>query len=101
MIAVVEERADEVRRLCDRYGVQSLSLFGSAAAQDDGDARDLDFLVEFTPEAIERYADSYFGLLEELERLFGKPVDLVVESAIKNRLFLESVRRTRMPLYAG
>lgn len=101
MIAAVEERAEEVRHLCNRYGVQSLYLFGSAATQDDGDARDLDFLVEFTPEAIESYADSYFGLLEELERLFGKPVDLVVESAIKNRLFLESVRRTRTPLYAA
>ena len=102
MIRAVEDRSKQVRQLCDRYGVQTLYLFGSAVAvQDDGDARDLDFLVEFKPEAIERYADSYFGLLEELERLFGKPVDLVVESAIRNQSFLESVRRTRTPLYAA
>ena len=33
------------------------------------------------PTAFDSYADAYFGLLESLEQLFGKPVDLVVGSA--------------------
>ena len=41
-------------------------------------------IVEFQPAAFEAYADAYFGLLESLERLFGRRVDLVVGSAIKN-----------------
>ena len=100
MIPAIETRADELRRLCRRYGVRRLDLFGSAATGPyDPEESDLDFLVEFQPEALDAYADAYFGLLEALGRLFGWPVDLVVESAIKNPYFLQSVERTRTPVY--
>ena len=45
------------------------------------------------------YANAYFGLLEALQELFDRPVDLIVESAIKNTYFLEAVAATRVPLY--
>ena len=100
MIPVIEERADELRRLCLHYGVRRLDLFGSAATGPyDPEESDLDFLVEFQPAALDTYADAYFGLLEDLGRLFGRPVDLVVESAIKNPYFLQSVEQTRTPVY--
>ncbi len=100
MIPAIEERADELRRLCLHYEVRRLDLFGSAATgRDDPEESDLDFLVEFQPAALDAYADAYFGLLEALGRLFGRPVDLVVESAIKNPYFLQSVEQTRTPVY--
>ena len=100
MIPVIEQRADELKRLCLQYGVRRLDLFGSAATGPyDPEESDLDFLVEFQPTALDAYADAYFGLLEALGRLFGRPVDLVVESAIKNPYFLQSVERTRTPVY--
>ena len=79
MISAVEERVDDLKRLCIRYGVQQLDLFGSASTgRYDSVESDLDFVVEFRPETRLAYADAYFGLLESLERRFGKPVDLVV-----------------------
>jgi len=100
MIPAVEDRADELKRLCLTYGVRRLDLFGSASTGPfDPDESDLDFLVEFQPEAVNAYADAYFGLLEALGRLFGRPVDLVVESAIRNPYFLQSVEQTRTPIY--
>ena len=42
-----------------------------------------------------------FGLLEGLEGLFGAPVDLVVDSAIKNPYFRESVQRSKALIYAA
>ena len=100
MIPAVEERADELERLCLNYGVRRLDLFGSASTGlYDPDESDLDFLVEFQPGALNAYADTYFGLLEALGRLFGRPVDLVVESAIKNPYFLQAVDQTRTPIY--
>ncbi len=100
MIPVIEQRADELKRLCLQYGVRRLDLFGSAATGPyDPEESDLDFLVEFQPAALDAYADAYFGLLEALGRLFGRPVDLVVKSAIKNPYFLQSVERTRTPVY--
>ena len=100
MIAAVEERADELKRLCLIYGVRRLDLFGSASTGlYEPDESDLDFLVEFQPAALDAYADAYFGLLEALDRLFGRPVDLVVASVIKNPYFLQSVEQTRTPIY--
>ena len=101
MIPVIEERADELKGLCIRYGVHRLDLFGSASTgQYDPNENDLDFLVEFQPATLDdAYADAYFGLLAALGRIFGRPVDLVVESAIRNPYFLQSVEQTRTAIY--
>ena len=101
MIPDVAERADELKGLWLRYRVSRLELFGSAATGQHHPAKsDLDFVVEFQGEALaEGYADAYFGLLEELEQLFGRPVDLVVRSAIRNPYFLQSVEETRTSIY--
>ena len=102
MVAEIEKHRAELGALCRRHHVRRLELFGSAAT---GRARpgagDLDFLVEFEPRPAGGYADNYFDLLEALERLFGRPVDLVVGSAIKNPYFLESVEKTKALLYAA
>ena len=98
----VAEHTAELRRLCQLHRVQRLDLFGSAATGEAGPGSDLDFLVEFTPTDSHRvYADAYFGLLEGLEDLFGRPVDLVVESAIDNPYFRESVEESRTPVYSS
>ena len=100
MIPAIEERADELNRLCVASSVRRLDLFGSASTgRYDAEGSDLDFLVEFQPSALNAYADAYFGLLEALGRLFGRPVDLIVESAIRNPYFLQSVQQTRTPIY--
>ncbi len=102
MIPVIEQRRHEIEALCRRFGVRRLDAFGSAATGEFREgASDLDFLVEFKAPARPGYADRYFGLLEALESLFGRPVDLVVASAITNPYFRESVDRTRALLYAA
>ena len=103
MIAEIVERRAELTRLCPQFGVRRLEVFGSAAsgAFRSGES-DLDFLVEFDAAATGTgYADRFFGLLESLEQLFGRRVDLVVGSAIRNPYFRESVDRTRALVYAA
>ena len=102
MIPIIEERVGELQQLCIRYRVLRLDLFGSAATGNyHGRESDLDFLVEFQTLPSGEYADAYFGLLEALELLFGHPVDLVVDSAIKNPFFRQRVDETRTLLYAA
>ncbi len=102
MNLLVEQHRTQLEALCRRYGVRRLEVFGSAATglAQSGES-DLDFLVEFEPLPPGGYADAYFGLLESLEALYGRPVDLVVASAIRNPFFLQSVERTRTLLYAA
>ena len=98
----IEQKRAELIDLCRLHHVQHLAVFGSAWREDfDPQHSDLDFLVEFQSLPPGAYADTYFGLMEGLETLFRRPVDLVVESAIKNPYFLESVRQSKQWLYAA
>jgi predicted nucleotidyltransferase len=99
---VLEALASDPRiaEACRRRHVRSLSLFGSAARNDFDAARsDLDFLVTFEPMPPSLHADCFFGLQEDLEAAFGRPVDLVEPKAIRNAVFAAEVRRTERPLF--
>ncbi len=102
MIPEIFEQRAELEALCRRFAVSRLEVFGSAvtAAFRQLDS-DLDFLVEFQEPAGPGYADRYFGVLESLEQLFGRPVDLVVDSAVKNPYFRESIVLSKALLYAA
>jgi predicted nucleotidyltransferase len=89
-----------IAALCRRYRVRSLALFGSAARGEMGLASDYDFLVEFEPPH-DDYADRYFGLLEGLEALLGRPVDLLVADSIGNPYLLRAIQRSRVQLYTA
>lgn len=98
----LEARRPELAALCRRFGVRRLEVFGSAATGGfRHDTSDLDFLVEFASPGSPGYAGRYFGLLEALQALFGRPVDLVVAAAIRNPYFRQSVDRTRTLLYGA
>lgn len=92
----------ELDLLCRRYHVRRLELFGSAiSARFDPQTSDLDFLVEFGPLPSGQYANAYFGLFEDLESLFSRPVDLVVASAIRNPYFRQSIESTKALVYGA
>lgn len=78
ILACIVQHKDAITRL----GVKRLALFGSAARNEASDSSDLDFLVEFEQKSF----DNYMELKFYLEDLFGRPVDLVLADAIKNRL---------------
>lgn len=100
MIGVVANNSTRLAELCERHGVRRLELFGSAAADALDEDSDVDFLVDFEPRESGQF-DAYFGLKEDLEALLGRPVDLVVTSAIRNRYFLESINRHREVVYGA
>lgn len=102
MHRLIEDKREDLNRLCGRYRVHRLDLFGSAAdGSFDPENSDLDFLVEFLPLRPGEHADAYFGLLDALETLFKRRVDLVMTRAIRNPYFLEAVNRRRVLLYAA
>jgi len=99
---LIEEKRSELELICRRRHVRRIELFGSATGPDFDPARsDLDFLVTFEDIPVDSYADEYFGLLEDLQGLFQRNVDLVMESSIENPYFRQAVEATRTLVYAA
>lgn len=101
MVAIIEHKQTALIELCNRYRVERLYLFGSAATgRFDAHRSDLDFLVSFADrEPTGEYADRYLGFAADLERLFCRPVDLVTEQSIRNPYFRHEVESTRQLVY--
>lgn len=69
--------------LVSQFGVAKLALFGSTARGSATDRSDVDVLVSFDGPAT---SARYFGVQFYLEDLFGCPVDLVTEKALRAEL---------------
>lgn len=100
MISLVQENFAELQKLCDARSVRRLILFGSAARSDfDPASSDLDFLVEFRSLPPGSHADAYFGLLTDLERLFGRPIDLLETHCIPNPYLRRAIEKSKVTVY--
>lgn len=102
MNALIDQEREQLAELCRRFHVQRLELFGSAAdGTFDPETSDFDFLVEFLPLEPNEHYDAYFGLLESLEELFRRHVDLVETGAMRNPYFIRRVNESRTLVYAA
>ena len=101
MHAIIRKKIPEIALIAERRRVRRLGVFGSATSDRfDPERSDIDFVVEFEPMAPVEHAEAYFGLIEDLTRLFCRKIDLVERSAIRNPIFLESVEETCREIYA-
>lgn len=90
----------EINRLCRKFGIARFEVFGSAVSEDFGAESDIDFLIDFAEDG-GNYFERYFDLKYELEKLFGRKVDLVVGKAIRNPYFKQDVNDTKQLIYAA
>jgi uncharacterized protein len=99
---LIEAKRQEIVDLCRTLSVRRLDLFGSAVDDSfDVQSSDVDVLVEFDSRPGLDYFDAYFGLKKGLERLLGRPVDVVSATSIRNPYFKQRVLDTRELLYAA
>jgi len=92
----------EIAELCQRFGVVQLDLFGSAATGEGFDEAmsDFDFFVEFGAAAKTKAFDNYFGLLDGLERLFDRRIDLVTANEVRNPYLRASIDANREKVFS-
>jgi len=100
---LLSENRQEMERLCKKYAVRRLKLFGSATGSEFNDNKsDLDFLVEFGPPPIGmRPGVQFFEFVDKLEEILKRPVDLLEESAIENSHLRRSVMASAVTVYAA
>ena len=92
---------DAIARVCRARGVRRIRVFGSAVeGRFDDERSDVDLLVEFMPDVQDLF-DAYFGLKEDLEKLFARRVDLVMADAVRNPYFQAAATANAEDLYAA
>ncbi len=96
----ISAKRDLVREICRRHHVRQLDVFGSATGSDfDPERSDVDLIVRF--DETRKFPGDYFELKEELESVFGRPVDLLTTATVRNPYLRESIERSRQTLYAA
>jgi uncharacterized protein len=79
-IAVQREK---IEAFCRRWKIAELSLFGSALREDFRSDSDVDILVSFAEDADWDLFD-WVNMIEELKVIFGREVDLVEKTSLRN-----------------
>jgi hypothetical protein len=94
--------AKKIAELCRKHHVRRLAIFGSAVRDDFDPARsDVDVLIEFDEIPILEYSDNKHDLDDELEKYFGRKVDLLTWASIQNQYLLREVENSHELLYAA
>jgi len=90
----------QVVDFCERWQVTEFSLFGSVLRDDFRPDSDVDVLVSFNPGA----SWSLFDLItmqDELQKIFGRTVDLVEREGLRNPFRKRSILSSREVIYAA
>lgn len=90
-----------IAEICRQAGVTRLCLFGSALRDDCTGDSDVDLAVSFDHREVKGSADRFFYFKDQMEQLFGRSVDVVCVSPIRNRFFREEINKTGRLLYAA
>jgi len=100
MNPLFQDKMRDVAELCEKLRVRRLALFGTASGEAfDPSTSAVEMMVDFHPMTPVHHADRYFGLMEDLERLFGFRVDLLEFSAVRNPHLHREIEQTQVSLY--
>jgi len=89
-----------IAEFCRRWKIAEFSLFGSALREDFETQSDVDVLVGFEADIPWSLFD-WIDMKEELESIFGRQVDLVEKSGLRNPFRRHEIMNNRQVIYAG
>ncbi len=92
--AQVLEKREQILRITADHGARKTRIFGSVVRGEDTPESDIDFLVEFEPE---RSLIDHVALIQDLEDLLGRRVDVVTDSGL-HWYIKERIQREAVPL---
>jgi len=87
IIKILEKNKKEL----EKFGVKRIGIFGSFSRDEGDDDSDLDFIVEF--ERGKATFKNFGGLVEYLEKLFGRPVDILTPVGVES-IRIEEVKES-------
>ena len=86
------QRRDEIIKIALRRGAKNVRVFGSVARREAREDSDLDILIDLDPD---RSLLDVGGLAMDLSLLLDRPVDVVTEAGLRERIRSRVVREAR------
>jgi len=86
-------KRDEILSIAARRGAKNVRVFGSVARGDAQADSDIDFLVDLEPG---RSLLDLGGLVSDLQELLGRPVDVVTEAGLRDRIRARVLREAAL-----
>ena len=96
----IEVPVNRIAEFCRRWRVAELSLFGSVLTDDFRPDSDVDVLVVLEPDAPWSLFE-WVDMIDELRTVFGRDVDLVDKTAIRNPFRRRHILRNHQVIYAA
>lgn len=93
-------KMDKIKAFCEKWKVKELYLFGSVLRDDFGPESDVDVCVRFE-ESAPWDLFHVVEMIEELQHIFGRKVDLLEADAIRNPFRRREIERTRRLIHAA
>ncbi|MGV0026420.1 nucleotidyltransferase family protein [Phormidesmis priestleyi] len=80
---LIADKREEILAIATKHGAYNIRVFGSVARGEAREDSDIDFLVEMGANR-----SSWFpvGLIQDLEDLLGRKVDVATEKGLKDRI---------------
>jgi len=92
-------RYEDVVRICEKYQLSELSIFGSAIRDDFSEDSDVDILISYANVWNNDPFDD-LHIENELKELLNRKIDIVDKDGLKNPIRREEILSTREVLYA-
>ena len=89
----------DIERLCDRWKILELAVFGSVLRDDFREDSDIDILITFQPQPGWSLLD-LVDLKAELESLFERSVDIVQKKNLKNPYCRQAILDTYQVIFS-
>ena len=92
VLPIPDSKAQELRRIAERHGVERVRVFGSCARGEAGPQSDVDLLIRLRPG--HGFSD-FMAFCEKAEAALGRHVDVVTEDGlspyIRERVLAEAI----------
>ncbi len=96
---LIEKYQNELNKACSTFKVDELYVFGSILTEAFNAQSDIDFIVSIQSEDPIEYAENYFDLKFELEKIFKRKVDLLEQKAIRNKTLEQMLNQNKRLVY--
>lgn len=81
---LLQGKREEILKIAEQHGAFNVRVFGSVARGEADEYSDIDFLVDYSSEKASPWFPA--GLIEDLEALLERKVDVVTEGGLKDRI---------------